>query len=253
MIFYIDTADKRNQVVKNLLKEGDCTVYNLDKTNISAVQEKDALIFAPNKKFEDSELEKLPNNILLFCGNLPKSQMLIAENKNIKVFNLLTDELFAIKNAKLTAEGILCLILQNTENSIFESKILIMGSGRVGKATAILFEKMGVKFSLFSSTEDSFNSNHLFSGKHILGSSLKNELSKFDIIINTIPAKILDENDLKNIKSNCLFLEIASIQSIAPTPENAFTYLLCPALPQRFSSQTAGKYMFECIINFLKN
>lgn len=243
MIYFIDTSDKRNSVLAGLLSKKGFKIATYKTTN--EISSGDCIIFAPNKKFDDDFVKFLPDDITIFCGTVSEKMKIDFQKKKIKYVNFLSDEIFAIQNANLTAEGILALILTYSEVSITKNKILILGSGRVGKATARLFEKIGVNFALVSHNKTNFESNHLFNCKNYFGESFVEDLGDFDVIINTIPAKILDENSVKKISKNCLFLEISSIQTI--DVENIdFTYMLCPALPQRFSAETAGEVLFDC-------
>ena len=248
MTFFIDDTDKRNQTVKALFKEKNYLVAkNFD---ITAAKEGDVIIFAPNKKFTDDDLQKFPAECTLVCGNIPQNQGKILEDKHIKHINVLQDEVFAMQNSRLTAEGVLAEVLQNSQNSIFENKILILGNGRVGKATGTLLAKLGADFSICSHDPKNFAITYLFSQKNYFKNNFLQELNNFDVIINTIPAKIIPKDMYSNIKKDCLFLEIASVKTIVGDVE--FVYKLCPALPQKYSALTAGKYLFECIERMLK-
>ena len=141
-------------------------------------------------------------------------------------------------------------MINNLEKSIFESKILILGAGRTGKATGALLARLGVEFSICSHDTENFSICHLFSQKNYFKTDFLKNLNDFDIIINTIPAEIIPREKYADIKKNCLFLEIASVQTVVGKVD--FEYKLCPALPQKYSAQTAGKYLFECIERMLK-
>ena len=226
MTFFIETLDARNNVVKRLLQEKGYQTLPIESFNNA--QSKDCFIFAPNKKFEDVFLKDLPQNTILICGNLPQSQQDILSKKSIKYINIMEDETFAIKNSILTAEGVLANVIEKTQQSIFDQKFLILGTGRSGKAIAKVFSDLNLDFSL--SSYDKKN---------------------FDVIINTVPAQIIPQKFLKTIKNEAVFLEIASIQSIN-TENLHFKYVLCPALPQKFSSISAGEVFFEAIIRALE-
>lgn len=248
MTFFIDDADKRNQTVKALFKEKNFPVAK--DFDVAKAQDGDVIIFAPNKKFVAEDLENLPNTCTLVCGNIPESQAFILAKKQIKHINVLQDEVFAMQNSRLTAEGILADILTCSPKSIYDNKILILGNGRVGKATGALLAKVGAEFSICSHDHKNFAISYLFSQKNYFKNDFLQNLNNFDVIINTIPAEVIPRTMYKNIKKDCLFLEIASVQTIVGDVD--FTYKLCPALPQKYSAETAGKYLFECIEKMLK-
>lgn len=248
MTYFIDIADKRNQVLKNILSVNGFETREYNIANLNLIKNGDKLIFAPNKKMQLEYVESFPNNIEIFAGNISVEVQNCFKKKNIIYHNFLNDEIFAIKNAKLTAEGILAIVLEQSDKSIFENQVLILGAGRVGKAIAVLFEKLGVKYSLVSYGKEKFAENYLFSNKNFFKDSFKNEIQSFDIIINTIPAKILEKDVIEKISKNTIFIEVASINTLNLDDVQNFFYILAPALPQRFSCETAGKLMFESII-----
>lgn len=243
MTFYIDLNDNRNIIVKEkLTKENSKIEFTPNKEN------GDVLIFAPNKKFEIKEIESFRNNAILFCGNCNFEDVI--KKKNIKHFNALKDEKFSILNSNLTAEGILEKIISETDYSIFDLKYLILGSGRVGKATAELFSRLNLDFSMVSHSEENFALDYIFCKKNYFKNEFIKKINNFNVIINTIPAKILNSKQIAQIDKNCLFLEISSVQTIESCQ---FKYVLCPALPQKFSHKTAGEIYFQFIKKMLKN
>lgn len=250
MTYFIDTEDQRCQVATEILKKQNHKTQPVQ--NLSKAQKGDIIIFAPNKKFFDNFLETLPENTLLACGNIASSQKEILQAKNITHINVLEDQVFAMKNSLLTAEGILGNILWHTRKSIYELNILILGSGRVGKATASLFSKMGLKFSLSSYDQSNFATDFIFTNKNFYKEEFLENLENFDVIINTVPAKLIKDEYLQKIKTGALFLEIASIETINSALSTHFKYLPCPALPQKFSAISAGKAFFDSFTKLIK-
>lgn len=245
MTFFIETLDARNIKTEKLLKDFGYAVKPISALHQAKMS--DILVFPPNKKFEDNFLKSLPPNTRLFCGNLNPLQLDILKNKNILHLNVMEDEIFAIKNSILTAEGVLANIIEKTQKSVFEQNFLILGTGRSGKAIAKIFSDLKLNFSLSSFDEKNFALASIFSKKNYYKDSVFKALNNFDVIINTVPAKIISPQHLSAIKPQALYLEISSIQSI-DTKSLHFEYVPCPALPLKFASSTAGEYLFEAII-----
>ena len=250
MTYFIETEDARNHIVQKRLEENGQKVKPIQ--DYLYAQPNDILVFPPNKKFDDSFLDTLPSKTTLICGNIPQGQKDIIIARQIRHINVMEDETFAIKNSILTAEGVLANILEKTQKSIFTQKYLILGTGRSGKAIAKLFSDLNLDFSLSSFDEKNFALAHIFSKRNYFETEVFESLKNFDVIINTIPAKIIPQKYLNTIKNGALFLEIASIQSIDNAENPHFEYVLCPALPQKFACVTAGEYLFESIIRAIE-
>lgn len=248
MDFYIELKDKRNKYVYKSLQD---LGFNVKEFKFQDCFKEDIIIFSPARKFSIEEANKFSNEITIFAGNLNDEIKNILKSKKINLINMIEDEEFVIDNAKLTAEGVLEHIISNTEKSIFQNKILILGFGRCGKEILNLLNKLNLDISMVT-----FNKSKLDSVKNkmYLEFEFLKELKNFDIIINTIPAKIIKDEMLDYFNNDAVILEIASINCLNKETINSksFKYILCPALPMVFSAESAGKIMFESIIRTLK-
>lgn len=250
-VFFVDTSDERNIAVKELLKRKN-QVFDFTWENISNIPNGDTCIFSPAKKFTEKEIDSLPDNINLICGNLEEKYVSILNKKNISFHNLMSDEIFTIKNANLTAEGVLAVILEESKKSIHDNNILILGGGRIARALAILFKGLNVNFSIVSFNPVKFPSYYLYTNSCFFEYSFVDRLAEFDVIINTIPTQFIDEKIIGKVKNDTLFIETASVNCLDKDKVSSFRYLPEPALPMRFSAESAGKVMFESIERFNK-
>lgn len=244
MKYYIDVLDKRNQNLKKQMEKEDFEVFELkDWKN----EKNCAFVYAPNKKFDTYEIENFPSDTVLFCGNLNETHQKLLQGKNVKYINFLYFENFAVKNSNLTSEGVLNIILSSSDKSIYENNILILGNGRVAKSCAILLDKLGARFSLCSFHKENFDANYFFTENAFLGDKLKEKIQDFDVVINTIPAKIFDEKLLTLIQKNAIFIETASIKCLDDEKAKHFEYIFASGLPQKVAPFSAGKLMLEII------
>lgn len=246
MKYFIDTTDRRNEFVYKILKEHNkpCFVY---LENINKIQKGDVIIFSPAKKFSLEEVSFLNNEITVFCGNIEENIKSIFNKKIIKVVNFLKDELFSIENAKLTAQGVLAIILFSIEKSILDTKVLFLGGGRITKASATLLKKIGFKTDVASYSLIEFHNANFYADNAFFDNGFIPYLSQYDVIVNTRPVKFVTEKMIDNISENCNFIETASVCCLDKDKKYKFNYLLAPALPQRFTPYSAGKLIVERI------
>ena len=248
MKYYIELSDKRNTVVKNLLSNKGEDVEEFLWEKVDEIQRQDICVFSPAKKFQREDLEKFPQGISLVCGNLSDENLTIIKSKEIKHINLMSDEEFTIKNANLTAEGVLAIMLEKSPRSMFENNVLILGGGRIARALAVLFGKLGVKFAIVSYNEVKFPTYYIYTDKCYFKDSFKHDLKEYDIIVNTIPDLFFNEELVSMVEKDTLFIETASVKCLDESLVKNFEYVLAPALPQRFSHETAGKLVLERIL-----
>lgn len=252
MSIFVDTSDKRNQFVLFYLLEKniDAKVY---LENCNKVKSGDIIVFSPAKKILYEEIINFCEKITIYCGNLSEEFLQILNSKKIIVKNLLQDEAFAIKNAILTAEGVLSLIIENTQKSLQELSVLFLGGGRITKASAILLKKLGVNVEIASFNENDYGLAHFYSDRAYFKDSFISNLNKFDVIVNTRPFCYINEESINKINENTLFIETASVKCIAEKERVKFNYLLAPALPQRFACKSAGKIIADKILGELND
>ena len=251
MKFFLDLTDKRLPFVKDYLQQQKKQVEGFNKEDMSYINSGDVIIVSPAFKWNETLVNALPNNITIFAGNISDDYKLTIKNKNIKYINFMTHEDFVLKNATLTAEGFLSDLILNTKSSMFNQQILILGSGRVAKAVGYLFYKLGLTFDFAMRNEKEYNHTKLFARKCFLGDSYKNVLKDYDVVINTIPAVIFNEKDANKFKKDCYVFELASKQCLEGVSTQNFNYVLCPALPSKYTPKTAADLMIEILNLYL--
>ena len=247
MKYFLDLSDDRNIYVKKLLEKNNEQTDIFSWDNLLKIQKNDTLIFSPAKKFTPDEINRLPDNIVIFAGNSLNQFVKQLQEKNIIFNNIMEDEIFTVKNANLTCEGVLSLMIEKSKKSLFENKVLILGGGRIAKGMAVLLGRIGVDFAMVSFNPVKYPDYFIYSKKCYFKYSFVEDLHHYDIIINTIPAKILDDEIINKISKNTVFIETASVDSMDRTKAIHFDFIPAPALPKKYTCETAGKFLFEMI------
>jgi len=247
LTYFLDLSDERNVYVKQLLEKNTEKTAAFSFDNVSLINKGDSIIFSPAKKFSNDEVNKLPNNITIFAGNSLNQYLDVLKEKQITFVNIMEDEIFTIKNANLTCEGVLALMIEKSKKSLFDNSVLILGGGRIAKGMAVLLGKLGVNFAMVSFNPVKFPDYFLYSKKCYFKYSFVEDLKNFDIIINTIPAQILDNEIVEKIAKDTVFIETASVDCLDRNKATHFDFIPAPALPKKYTCETAGKFLFEMI------
>lgn len=245
--FIIDTSQARMKYLFDMLLDNNYKTISLDKykqTNNQIKKAKCVFAFSPNLKLTDQLLQTLPHNAIIFCGK--SSENIVQQYANMTFFSYLSDKNFTKINSKITCEGALNLVISHTHKALFESKALILGYGNLGKQLAVDFDPLVKKLYIATYSKSELEKCTMLYNSY-LATAYKQQLPTFDIIINTIPAEILDEKD-NNFKPNCFFLDLASTPCFKSTNNfHAVKYYQALGLPDKTAPQTAGEHLYTFI------
>lgn len=191
----------------------------------------------------------------IITGAIKDEYSSILEKNNTKVIDLMKEEDLTILNTIPTAEGALQIAMEETKKTIFNSNVLVLGFGRVGKTVADRFKAIGAKVYCEARKEKDISWIKTFGYGFLSLDDLDNKICKFDIIINTIPSIIIRKEQIENIKKECLIIDLASApggidkNAIENTNIKCITAL---GLPGKVAPITSAEFIKEKIYNILK-
>lgn len=173
-----------------------------------------------------------------------------------KVIDLLKREELTVLNTIATAEGTIQIAMEESTRTLHGSKILIMGFGRVSKILSNMLKGIGAE--VYCETRTTVNCAWIkaYGYNPILLDELDENLNKFDIIINTIPHIILNKERLKNVKKDCIIIDIASNPGGVDrnsAKELGIKMIWALSLPGRVAPITSAEFIKETLENILKD
>ncbi len=159
---------------------------------------------------------------------------------------------YAYKNAVPTAEGAIRIAIERTPFTLWQSRVLVIGYGRVGK---VLAERLRA-FGCFVTVAARKPADHALSGVfgfETTDSTALSDLHKFDIIFNTVDVPIL-ETAAKSLVEKCVIdLSSRGGLSAESAKQNRIDYCFAPGLPGKTAPVTAGKIVAETVHEILKS
>ena len=162
---------------------------------------------------------------------------------------------FTLLNAVPTAEGAFLLALQHRKQTVFGSRVGILGFGKVGARTAKLFHAAGACVSVFARKAE-VRAEAKLQGYHAHDfTALKKEIGTFDLVINTVPAKLLNADILQEMRKDCLILDLASAPfglDFEEAKEMGLCAICASALPGKYFPESAGTIIADTIVEILK-
>ena len=191
---------------------------------------------------------KAPVGVPIFAGNVSDKARAVAEESGREIYDYFDSEALTEKNAYATAEGAIYLAMQNSERTIFSSKCLVAGYGRIGRYTARLLKCLGADVTVMARREISRVKASLDGHKTVSCEELCRCIRSFDLVFNTVPENIFGEKEISKMSSHQRYIELAS-------PPYGLDRRLCEkynveivdgsALPSRYCPESAGEFIAE--------
>ncbi len=193
-------------------------------------------------------LAMLPEGVPLLAGATTGAIEPFSQHHRILSYG--EDEGFLARNARITAEGALSLLMQRLPKALADTPCLILGSGRLARALASLLAGLSAPHSVFAR-----NPAPLPGGIRPLPlTALPAEIGRFSVLINTVPVRLLDASLLRRARAGALLLELAAVPDVvdpAAVSAAGMTLLSAPPLPGRYAPPSAGRALAEAALRLI--
>ena len=240
-------CDKINQAIKNTEVVIGPIPFSSNGTEINAP--------FGDKKISIRELMHNINAKILIAGSIMPEIYEMANDEYIEIIDIMKREELAVLNTIATAEGTIEIAISNTNKILHGSSVLILGFGRIGKVLARKLAGLSVKVTCAARKDEDLAwikaYGHMATNINTIGENL----SQYDVIINTVPHLILTEERLKYVKEECLLIDLASNpggidKKIAK--ERNLKLIWALALPGKVAPVTTAGFLKDTIYNVLK-
>jgi len=195
------------------------------------------------------------NAKILIAGSIAPEVYEMANDEYIEIIDIMKREELAVLNTISTAEGAIEIMIANTNKIIHGSKILILGFGRIGKVLAKKLEGLSAKVTCAARKDEDLAWIKAYGHEETNINTIKENLSEYDIIINTVPHLMLTEERIKYVKDDCLLMDLASnpggIDKKA-AKERKLNLIWALALPGKVAPVTTAEFIKYTIYNILK-
>ena len=164
----------------------------------------------------------------------------------IPVFDYATERLLR-KNAALTAEGLLGLAEAELPFALAGAPVLVVGAGRVGRAAALLLDRVGADVTVSAERSESFVWAAAC-GIRAVRTGAPGAAAGMRAVINTVPRPVVGAGTVAASRPDCVFFELAGAPGgVDPAACRALGRRLVPApgLPGRFSPESAAAAILD--------
>jgi dipicolinate synthase subunit A len=259
---------------KRLGEHYDCFIYGIDKTAECAPVLRELTKFkslvlplpasrdgvninAPYFK-EPLPLSLIPEAVYeggtVFCGRTTPELEEICARHSLRLVDYFEREELAVMNAVPTAEGTLEIIMREQARTIYGSKILLTGFGRISKVLAKYLVVLGAEVTVTARRYSDLAWAEIAGCKPLHMTKLAASLGEYDVIINTVPVEIFDMAAVKRFKPGCLVIDLASESGFGDTEAAraaGVNIIWALSIPGKYAPETAGAIIADTILNIL--
>lgn len=160
-----------------------------------------------------------------------------------RIVDYSADEDFLTINTTASCEGALCLLIQSTDVTLRCAHILITGWGRLAKGLFFMLRSLGANITVAARDPRARGEVLSLGAEAIDIRDVGRGVCDADIIINTVPHRIMPRKALPLDISKKVFLELASMPYGFDPNELSAEGALCieaPSLPSRFAPRSSG-------------
>ena len=192
---------------------------------------------------------------ILCGGKLTTELQQLAQERDIAVFDYFAREELAVKNAIPTAEGAIQIAMEELPTTLFGSRVLVIGFGRLGKLLAHRLKGLGARVTVSARSYQDLAWIEAYGYCAERTDQLEGWLCNYDLIVNTVPALVLGEAELEDLSPDCLVIDLASrpggvdFESAAVLGIKAIWAL---SLPGKVAPVTSGKIIRDTIYHILQ-
>lgn len=191
---------------------------------------------------------------VLLGGRLPEATVNFFESNGIAAIDYFENEELVVKNSVPTAEGALMLAMEELPTTVFGSRVLITGYGRVAKTTARLFSCIGADVTCTARKYSELAWAEIYGCKSVHIDRINEKLGEYDVVINTVPAVLLDRDRLSKLSPDCLVIDLASKPGgvdYDTANDLGVKVIWALSLPGKVAPVSAGEIIASTILNIL--
>jgi len=193
-------------------------------------------------------------NVKIFTGIKTKRLEEMLEFANRDAYILMERDDVAIYNSIPTVEGVIMMLVENTDYTIFGSNIYVFGFGRVGETLARTLKNLGANVTVVVRSKKNYARVKELKMNPLYIEKVKAKISDANIIINIVPALVITRDILDEVNVNTFILDISSKPGgvdFEYAKKRGLKADLVLGIPGLVAPKTAGKILAEAILEII--
>lgn len=194
-------------------------------------------------------------NQLFIAGRISDKIVHLAQVCNVYNVDMLEREEMAVLNAIPTAEGAIQIAMEEMPITLHNSNALVLGYGRIGKTLAKMLQGIGANVYVEARKYADAAWIRSYGYKAVSLSELMQTVKDMNVIFNTIPFVVLDNEILKMLNPECLIIDLASKPGgvdFDKAKEIGLKAIWALSLPGKVAPVTAAEFIKDTVFNIIE-
>lgn len=199
--------------------------------------------------------EQLKDTAQIFTGITNDYLSNAAEEAKVSLVPLLNRDDVAIYNSIPTAEGVVMMAIEHTDYTIHSSNVIVVGFGRIGNTVANKFSAIGAEVSVSANNNTDLARITEMGLKAIHLNNLPQYTKQCDLLINTVPAPVINKDTIRELPPHGIIFDLASKPGGTDfefAKQRGIKAILARSLPGVVAPKTSGKILADVIKQFLE-
>lgn len=254
-------GDRRAEHLEALLKQDGCEVNTIGlhagDECAAEVEKADVLLFPYPFSVRNGCVPTLTGLTLYSEDVLAKQKpgAVLLAGRGLEGRSYMESTTLEMRNAEISAEAAVCEAMQRLDVALMDARLAVVGYGRFGRALAKRLHMLGAQVWIAARREEQ-RKLALQDGMQALSiADLTTVLGKMDMVLNTIPAQVLNEDALSAMQPGTWLLELASAPygfDRALALKMGLRCEVLPALPARYAPKSAALALRAAIRELLE-
>ncbi|MGN0612946.1 MAG: dipicolinate synthase subunit DpsA [Porcipelethomonas sp.] len=192
---------------------------------------------------------------IIFAGKADASVLKIFSDCKAETVDYFNREEFNILNAVPTAEGAIMTAIQKRNTVLYKSRVLITGYGRISRTLIKILSAFGADITAAARKYSDLAWAQISGCHTVLMPELASAAGKADLIINTVPALVIDKEVLSNVRPDTLIIDLASKPGgvdFEAADKYGIRTIHALAIPGKNAPVTAGEIIACTVLNILR-
>lgn len=158
---------------------------------------------------------------------------------------------YCLLNAIPTAEGAIAFAIENTNFTLWGSKVLVIGCGRVGRVLCDRLMGMRCDLTVTARKSADFAYLHAQGVDYTHTDNLHKIKDGYDIIFNTVDVEFF--KDVDTLPKNTLLIDLSTLgcTDFSKAHEMGYQTYKLPGIPGKNAPKTAGKILAQTLIEII--